>query len=490
MGDLIRDSFTQFYEDIGKSYRLLNENRARIEDRKTQMLKLLKTDIAIPEPPKGAGEYQDLCREMMERARVQLRSWQDMVRRQIECSEFVNRHEKSILALVFADVNAGKSSLGNFIGGWDFRDTPYEDLYILRDCEIEDYSTASSPFKKDEREILAELFRMGKPVILAITKSDDYDTDVVDGKRVRRRIPKSDQIRQAQERLVAEQPKEINNHGNLENTRILSLSVLLARNVAEKQDMVLYKTSNLDQFLAQMGEILSEKAIELKMRRPKTEIGTFIERIIGTDQADRGAIPTIRQLRSELGKKQEDLKCVLTECKNMEPAICAGIEQMFPVSLSKLFRSLRERKLLADRETVGKEVSEDVSRLTAEVCRKALKETLGAASLSMELPGLKVQTDGVSYRVQYVDQIVARQVERGPRGFIEHIWRVIDQDKKYYERINDKEKIATGDNFNKFFDAQVEHLCPEVRQYMSTIIDNMASACINPLTSWTSSWKS
>ena len=33
---------------------------------------------------------------------------------------------------------------------------------------------SSSPFKKDEREMLAELFRMGKPVILAITKSDTF----------------------------------------------------------------------------------------------------------------------------------------------------------------------------------------------------------------------------------------------------------------------------------------------------------------------------
>ena len=49
MSDLIRDSFTQFYEDIWNSYRLLNENRARIEDRKAQMLMLLETGITVPE---------------------------------------------------------------------------------------------------------------------------------------------------------------------------------------------------------------------------------------------------------------------------------------------------------------------------------------------------------------------------------------------------------------------------------------------------------
>lgn len=280
---------------------------------------------------------------------------------------------------------------------------------------------------------------------------------------------------------MTEQAKEISNNENLENTRILSLSVVLARNAAEKQDMVLYEASNLGQFLVQMGVILSEKAIELKMRRPKAEISAFIDRLIGTDEADGGTVPTIRQMRLELGKKQEELKHVLDACKDMEPAICAGIEQMFPVSLSKLFRSLRARKLLDNRETVSREVSEDVSKLTAEVCRNALKEKLGAVPLSMELPGLNAKADGEGYQVQYVDQIISRQVERDPKGIIEHIGRFFDKNKKYFETVNDREKIATGDNFNKFLDTQVEHLRPEVHKYVSTIIDSMASACIEPL---------
>lgn len=551
MSDLIRESFTNFHDAIGRSYRVLNDNRTRIEDRKAQMLKLLEAGINIPEPPKGAGEYQQLYRETMDTARVQIESWQALIRRQIERSEFVNRHERSILALVFADVNAGKSSLGNFVGGWDLRGTPYEDLYIPHGCEIESYSAASSedrnvrkidhfaenaveatstiqhytlaqgltwvdtpglhslttehgdlakeyiqfadlvvyltpsssPFKKDEREMLGELFRMGKPVILAITKSDLVDEDEIDGNVVYRRIPKPDRDRQAQEQFVVKEAREINNNENLENTHILSLSVMLARDAAAKQDMALYDASNLDKFLAQMGDILSEKAIELKMRRPKAEVNAFIRRLVGTEDED-GELLTIRRLRGELSRKQEDLKRLLAACKDAEGALCAQIEQMLPVSLSKLMRSLRDRGLLEDTQAVSAEMSEDVSQLAVQACKRTLKEKLGSISPTLDLPQLDARlAEGTKYQVQYMDQVIVRQVERSPKGLWEKLTRIWDRDRKFYQTVNETEKIAAGDNFRGFLDAQVEAVRPEVRGYVSEIIERMVSAYIEPLNS-------
>ena len=149
MSDLIYDSFTQFYTSIAASYQILNESRTRIEDRKGTMLKLLEKGLQIPEPPSEAGEYQQLCRDMMNGAKLQVHCWQELIRQQLQRSEFVNRHEKSILALVFADVNAGKSSLGNFVGGWNLQDTPYASLYQPHQCEIEDFSKASQENRQE-----------------------------------------------------------------------------------------------------------------------------------------------------------------------------------------------------------------------------------------------------------------------------------------------------------------------------------------------------
>ena len=90
-----------------------------------------------------------LFRSMMNGAKLQVHCWQELIRQQLQRSEFVNRHEKSILALVFADVNAGKSSLGNFVGGWNLQDTPYASLYQPHQCEIEDFSKASQENRQE-----------------------------------------------------------------------------------------------------------------------------------------------------------------------------------------------------------------------------------------------------------------------------------------------------------------------------------------------------
>lgn len=548
MSDPIRDSFTTFYQNIDRSYQALNGHRTKIEDRKAQMLQILKAGVTIPEPPAGTGAYRALCRDMMSDAGAQIEKWQEFIKKQIERSDFVNRHEKSILALVFADVNAGKSSLGNFVGGWNLRDTAYADLYRPHDCIIETYSAAStedqnvkvidhfaenateatstiqhytleqgltwvdtpglhslttehgdlakeyiqfadlvvyltpssSPFKADEREMLGELFRMGKPVILAITKSDEVEEDEIDGNVVYVKKAKSAHNRQAQENYVTEQAKQISGNGNLENSHILSLSVMLAREAAAQQDPQLYADSNLPQFLSQMGGILSTKAIDLKMRRPRAEIKAFIDRLIGADGAKDEDFLTLTQLRSDLAKCQENLRNVLAECKKDENVICVGIEQMFPLKLSILFRSLRDRKQLNDKEAVRKDASDTISTLVAEECRKHLETKLG--TLSVSLPKLIIETiAGDSYQTQYQEKIIARRVERDPKGFWEKAARWLDRDQKFYDTINDVESIPVGDNFNTFLDNQVENLRPEVRKHVSDIIDHMASGCIEPL---------
>lgn len=549
MSDPIHDSFTQFYASIDKSYQALNSDRAKIEDRKARILELLKENIIVPEPPSGTGEYQELCRDMLYSAQLQLESWRELVRQQVQRSEFVNRHEKSILALVFADVNAGKSSLGNFIGGWDLRDTAYQDLYQPHDCEIEDYSKASrenrqvrtidhfpenateatstiqhytlaqgltwvdtpglhslttehgelaqeyiqfadlvvyltpssSPFKSDEREMLEKLFQMGKPVILAITKSDYTAQRVENGRIVNIPLPKSPENRNKQEKFVTEELQKIGGNKNLENSHVLSLSVKLARKAVREENCELYGASNLNDFMTQMGAILSEKAVELKMRRPKEEINSFIDFLVGRSGATRPDMLTISQLQKELADKRKNLQEVLDTCKHEESAIFAGVDRQLPTALSLLFRSLRDRGFLGDSDTVAKEMSDEISRLVAENCRKRL-EHLGSTVLSLNAPPVRVKTaDGTGYERQHIEQIVIHREERAPKTLFEHAVRFFDKDKKFYRTVSSTEKIPTGDNFKIFLDAQIENVRPEVRRHVSATLDHMLTACITPL---------
>ena len=550
MSDLIRESFNQFYRSIAASYQILNDNRSRIEDRKSQMLRLLESGIQIPNPPSGTGDYQDICRKTMASASAQLKNWQDFIKDQIKRSEFVNRHEKSILALVFADVNAGKSSLGNFVGGWNLRDTPYADLYVPHACEIEDFSKASkedrqvkeieyfpenateatstiqhytlqqgltwvdtpglhslttehgelakeyiqfadlvvyltpssSPFKADEREMLGELFRMGKPVILAITKSDFTRQGVSNGRIVNVRLPKTAENRKAQEDFVTEQVCQISGNSNMENSRVLSLSVRLARDAVKTQDSRLYADSNLDKFLSQMGTILSSKAIALKMRRPKTEVNAFIDRLIGRDGEPDGNFLTVFQLRGELAQKIENLRTVLEECRREEGKICADVELRLPTELSLLFRSLRDRGAISDPSVVQREVSEEISKLVANVCSKRLKEKLGSLVLSVDLPRFAGELDsGTEYHVEYAAYILKKAVSREPKNLWEHFQQRVLGKKDFQDIIHETDQIKIGDNLKSYLDAQIEVLRPKVKEHISGSIDLMASACVTPL---------
>lgn len=551
MSDPIRDSFTQFYDAIQRSYQLLDRDLHQVEDRKGQMLSLLENDIRIPEPPAGAGEYQALCREVMHSAALQLQGWQKLIRQQIQRSEFVNRHEKSILTLTFADVNTGKSSLGNFVGGWHLRDTAYADLYQPHECHIEDYSAASqedrqvkvidhfeeksteatstiqhytlaqgltwvdtpglhsltvehgelaqeyiqfadlviyltsstSPFKKDEREMLEKLFKMGKPVILAITKSDYTPSPCVrDGELVFPPLaPKSQDDRMAQEAYVTEQLKEISGNDNLENSHVLSLSVMLARDAVRSGDGRLYAGSNLDKFLAQIGDILSEKAVELKTRRPKAEVNAFIQMLLGGDAIVPQDILTIDQLRKELKSKCDSLRTLQDRGKTEELNIYIEVEQQLPTTLNLLFRNLRDRKLLGESGVVQEEMSQEVSRLVAENCRKHLKK-LGSLTLSLELPPVRVTSaDGKGYQVQYMEQLVAHNVEREPKNFWEHLECFVWKDKKFFSTSTRKEHIPTGDNLKSFLSDQLEQLKPEVQKYVAETVGYMLNACVTPL---------
>ena len=549
MSDYIRDSITQFYGSLRDSYKVLEENTTRIEDRKGRMLSLLE-GIRIPEVPDTAGAYREICCGVIGNAEKQLKKCQEFMQQQIKRTEFVNRHEKSILAVVFADVNAGKSSLGNFVSGYHLVGTSYEDLYRKPVCRVEDFSEAStenqlereldhfkedaveatstiqyytleqgltwvdtpglhslttehgdlakeyvqfadlviyltpssSPFKDDERKGFRELMEYGKAVILVVTKSDDTKPLVVQGKRTRKLCPKSPEDRKTQERYVMDKAAKLcGREKHLENSRALSLSVLLARHAVKNQDEQMYRDSNLDEFFSQMGEILSQKAVELKMRRPKSEVNICISRLIGESEGKEEFL-TIRQLQSELRQKADELETLLQNRDAEKKVIFAQLEQQLPTKLSLLFRELRTKNQLGDAAAVSREMAEQVTGLTIEVCGKHFEKLWQTGRLSLNLPSLDIDTSaGGGYEVQYMEHLVPQEVERAPKGILENIWHLIDKDKKFHTIENQTIQIKSGDNFKGFLSEKLKTILPDMREYTSATIDRMTDACIRPL---------
>ena len=157
------------------------------------------------------------------------------------------------------------------------------------------------------------------------------------------------------------------------------------------------------------------------------------------------------------------------------------VEQQLPTTLNLLFRNLRDRKLLGESEVVQEEMSQEVSRLVAENCRKHLKK-LGSLTLSLELPPVRVTSaDGKGYQVRYMEQLVAHNVERDPENVWEHLERLIRKDKKFFSTSTRKEHIPTGDNLKSFLSDQLEQLKPEVQKYVAETVGYMLNACVTPL---------
>ena len=548
--DLIRESILGFYEKIGQAYHVLEQNRTQIEDRKTALLSLLQESIHFPAEPEGQGTYQNICREMLRNAKSQFESWQDAIHKQIERSEFVNRHEKSILALVFADVNAGKSTLGNFVSGYNLQGTSYDDLYQHPTFQVQDYSKAStesrservincfvenaveatstiqyftlskgltwvdtpglhsltaehgdlaqeylqfadlviyltpssSPFKMDEREMLSDVFRRGKPVILATTKSDrTKKIENPDGTLSNKLIPKSAEDRSKQEVFIAQEVRSLGGEGLLKNSRFLSLSVRLAREAVKTGSAEVYQASNLDNFFIQIGELLSSEAMELKMQRPKAEVNDFIDRLTGVSAGLGDGIMAIAELQIILREQIKELDRLIEDSKKKKSVITAEIDKQLPLKLDLLYRDLRSRGEIENSETVRNETAEVAVELVTDLSRKHLKE-IGTSVLSLRLPCLKLDNSlGEGYRKTEIRQKVVETRERAPKGLLEHIESFFAPNKKFTESVIKTESIPVGDNFSAYLSQQLDALSLGMSAYVDTSIQYMTEQCVQPL---------
>lgn len=550
MPDMIRDSITKFYTALEAANQVLQQSTQKIEDRKVQILALLDTELSLPELPRETGAYHETCRRAMEQIRAHIIQWQTSMRQMVERSEFVNRHEKSILVIVFADVKSGKSSLGNFVSGYDYRGTAYKDLYQPLSYTIEDFSRAStedrgskvrplpfpeneieatstiqyytlhqgltwvdtpglhsltrehealaneyiqfadlvlfltsssSPLKEDERGELQKLLAQNKPVMVVITKSDESVTTVEGGRLVKKLTPKPPEKRKAQDDYVMNEIRALGN-GVIENRRVVSVSTKLARQAVTAGDEALFHQSNLDTFFLQMGEILSNQAVELKMRRPISELEHCIDQLIG-DAPPAEGMRTICQEQEGLHRLLADLKKLFDQRDVSIQQICGGLELVIPTELSLRFRALREQKRLGDPKAVQKAVAECLYQVCTGQCISYFKDKfqMEQVFLDRRIAPKAVDLSGAEYRQTTMQQSYTAIRERPPKGFVEHIQKALDQNRKFTETVSRSETIVTGDNFHSYVQAVWEQIRPSLPNYVGEAVDELYKQYICPL---------
>lgn len=519
----IESTINGFYSSVKEAARLLSDYQKNIDDKQEEIKVCISSVKSEDETSfNSENELDKLCKKQIVQYNKAITAWQNTVNRYIDGKEFVNKFEKSLLLIVFADVNAGKSSLGNFISGYSFKDTSYGKLYSApkhfsydytdkslncgKEVELSDgcfevlsvqatssiqYFTlfdgltwvdtpgihslsaeyeelakdyikfadlimfltpSTSPWKQDEGEEVEKLINSGKPVLIAITKSDMTTRDVEGGKPISKLAPKSPEERKEQEQLVFDAISKLNHKSVVDQTNYISISTRLANTAMEKQNEEMFEQSNLPKFFEQIGSVISDKAVELKMRRPKDELNSVINELIsGSDNNGFIGIDTLSENLRDAQNKINDYGKRLTLLKN---GILANAKGKISNDIYTLLCQKKNSGL--NNDEIAREISEIINKnLNYEI---ALTVGSEINDLEVKLADTNILLDTKFERktqtIEY-ETYDAGYHRRDPRGFIEHLQAFLF-DKEFKEfstkiRKHSKE-IEIGDNFNEYAD--------------------------------------
>lgn len=536
----IESTFEDFYSAVKKASAQLEKGCRSIDDRQNGISSIIgEINPSQESLPENGSDIEKLCQAQLLEFNKAIEQWKKSVNRYISSKEFVNKFERSLLLIVFADVKAGKSTLGNLVSGYSFKGTPYEKLntnpeYFVYDhtdkslgscvekpipegyfvenviqatssiqyftllngltwvdtpgvhsltTEYEQltkdyvkyadlilYLTASNnPFKQDECGEMSRLIESGKPMLLAITKSDiSRLVDYRDNVGVYDTMPKTPEIRAAQEEIGKTQCAALSSGELVSQHRFISISTLLARIAMEKQDEELFRQSNIPDFLELIGQVVSDKAVELKMKRPRDEVNSVINELlhgspgifIGTDMLLENLSHTLEQI-SEAEKRLSLLKT----------SIVTNARSEISNEIYTMLCSEKNNGNIADKPTIsdkaGKIISDVLSR---EISRAAARELDNFQQIQLNSAELIIDADyqrrTKTIEYEYLD---GRNRTREPRGLIEHIQHFFGKEFTEFSVRTKKRtrEIDIGDNFNEYAQRVIEQSLNSIEKTVS-----------------------
>lgn len=541
----IETTIKSFHDSI-RSAAVSLKNYEREMDEKQHTIHTCIQNIPSTPPAikKGETALVKSCNEIITQHSKAVRNWKQTIEKYISGKQFVNRFEKSLLVIVFADVKAGKSSLGNFISGYSYQNTKHGDLYTKPICYVYDYTeknkdsgtekvlkeghfiedeiqaTASiqyftlldgltwvdtpgihsltseyenlakeyikyadlilfltpsnNPLKMDEAQEIKKLIQCDKPLLVTITKSDTGSVifDENNNRRTSLR-PKSDENRKLQEDYVKDEIERFGGNNIVSQNEYISISTKLANNAMEQNDEELFKQSNMPDFFEQIGTVISEKAVALKMKRPLDEFNFVVRELLdGNKQSDFIGIK----------KLKENMETILADIETQEKKLDALTEtimlQAKGILSNSLYQSLSTEKskgTLSEKE----HLSELVNDLANQTLSSVISEEIGnnianfqTMNINQSRAIIEVDFEKKKKQIEYEIQ-EGKERLRDPKGIIEHVQHFFG--KEFYEfsirtKIKTRE-IETGDNFNEFFQIIYESLQTEMKRIVMEQID-------------------
>ncbi|MDE5765322.1 MAG: dynamin family protein [Ruminococcus sp.] len=538
----IESTISDFYSSIEKAGQILSEYQKDI-DEKQDLIKKYITELTPAVLPENSGnsEFSALCEKLFTKHNRAISMWQNQIDKYISGKEFVNKFEKSLLLIVFADVKAGKSTLGNFISGYAFKGTPYEYLYTSPVCYAYDYTdkslncgeetvlkdgyfvedeiqaTASiqyftllggltwvdtpgihsltteyeelakdyvkyadlilfltpsnNPIKQDESYEISKLVKCDKPMLVTITKSDITKKGVSNGKLVTILEAKSPQDRAAQESYTEEKIGEIGRSKIISQNKYISVSTRIAKKALAEKNEEFFEKSNFPAFFEQIGSIISEKAIALKMKRPKDELNSVIGELIDGNERFAG----IRQLKANISDFVKDIETQSNRMLQLKPIILSEVISEIDSRIytflynEKMSGRLNQNNYIENK--IGALISEVIGNVITEIIAREIADFQAVQIENVHIvinADFQIKKQKIEYQVQS-----GRTINRAPKGIIENIQHIFfgkNFEEYSVRNVNKCREIEIGDNFNEYSQTVINSLKPQITEIINAEI--------------------
>lgn len=540
---LIENTIEGFYESVKKAGKLLEHYQKSMDEKQSSIQKCVEQISEVVVHSKDSeNELERICNQLLIQYNKGIFSWKQAVDKYISGKEFVNKFEKSLLLIVFADVKAGKSTLGNFISGYAFKGTPYEYLFSNPTCYAYDYTdkslncgeetvlkegyfkedeiqaTASiqyftlyngltwvdtpgihsltteyealakdyvkyadlilfltpsnNPMKQDESVEITKLIKCDKPLMITITKSDKTELRIENGKRVMALNPKDKDTRASQEKYVEEQIKEMGKGSIVSQNRYISISTKIAKKALAEQDEELFQASNFPDFFSQIGSVISEKAIELKMKRPKDALNAVIDELISGNDSEK--FIGIHQMQANISNTIKTIEKQVIRLERLKGIILSNVQSEVSNRIYSLLYSEKLNAKLSDNDYIA----EKISALINEVASREIMEIISTEISNFQYVQLENAHIVVHADFQTKKQKIEYQIQEGsnrrrdPHGIIEHIQSWFGKEFTEYSVRNIKKtrEIEVGDNFNEYSKQVWNSVQPQIKEIVDVEI--------------------
>lgn len=271
---------------------------------------------------------------------------------------------------------------------------------------------------------MKQLYDMGKPILLLLTQSDTYESDVDDeGEEISILVPKCEKDRSDTEQYMIDTLSE-QGMSDLLKYDILTVSAKLAVEALEKNDEDLFEQSNMGAFMERLTAITKNDAAEMKKATPKHRLNEMIDAVIHDLQfmAEQitDACQSIEESRNDLTDRKDS---ILEQVKSQVYLKMLEIVQEYKIKVE------REKTTIGEMELSSK-INEAISKSISEVCvAEAIKATDKIYDLEIRLTGigeLKTKQESIPY-----EYTVVTSDTRSPKGFFEWVGAKVFG-KKYY----------------------------------------------------------